>query len=139
MSPPTPRRAAPQPPLAESGHRQATDTSQSTTPARQFAEDHVLALLLAGDDSLTPGEQLNAVRAAYRWGQERGYKAGYDHGYARSGSTQHRVVGPSFAELRRRRGEDPDTGRPLPREGGYPGGPVNWETGESLRNGGTAA
>jgi len=85
---------------------------------------HLLALLLAGDDSLTYEEQLTAVWEARKAGFDRGYRAGYDHGYELRGSIQHRVTGPSFAELCRRRGEEPDGKggvRGLPRDGDFPG------------------
>lgn len=72
---------------------------------RHHREDHYLALMLNGDETLTLAEQLAACRSAYRLGIERGYKGGFE----RSFDVRHKpITGPSFAELCRRRGEEPD-------------------------------
>ncbi len=118
--------------------------SPQPTDASEHRSSHLLALMLAGD-TLTHDEQLEAVRAAYRWGHERGYTAGFTRSFdARPFKLRAQYEWgseeiPSLAELRRRRGEDPDTGEPLPSDSRYLGGPVDYDGQSSSTGKETAA
>lgn len=93
---------------------------------KDLIDDHLLAVALVN----TEDDARAALRAAYRWGYERGLR----DGFTRSFDVRHRAAGPPLCELRRRRGED-DHGRPLPRDNDYLGGPVEFETGKPLSTG----